>query len=133
MTLLIYSAQPIEVVLNVGESKKVDVDDDGILDILIKLRSIDVPHKKAEIYFEDITTTKEVAPPGGIKEVGKDVVEKKPEVPIGKSPVASEEAHHSKAWIWILIIVIIAVIGVGYWFMKKNKILFFKEEPFPEG
>ncbi|MCG2718498.1 MAG: hypothetical protein L6408_06675 [Nanoarchaeota archaeon] len=128
VNLLIYS-EPIEVTLKVGESKKVDVDDDGILDVLIKLRSIDVPHKKADIYFEDITPAKEVAPPGGIKEVGEEIVEEKPEVPTGKAPAVPEEVPESKVWLWALITVVIIVIGVGYWFIKKKYPNIFSKEP----
>lgn len=116
VTLLIYS-EPIEVVLKVGEFKKVDVDADGILDILIKLNSIDVPHQKADIYFEDITVAKEAVPPA---EEAEEVVEEEPEVPAEAPPTAPEETTKSKVWLWILLIVVLVAVGIGYWFMKKK-------------
>lgn len=117
VTLLIYS-DPIEVVLKAGESKKVDVDADGVLDILIKLNSIDVPHKKADIYFKDITPMKEAAP--SAEEAEEEVAEEKPVVPTGEAPAVPEETLKSRVWLWILLIVVLAVIGVGYWFTKKK-------------
>ncbi|MDP2906642.1 MAG: hypothetical protein Q8O03_01765 [Nanoarchaeota archaeon] len=116
VTLLIYS-NPLEVTLKVSESKKVDVDADGVLDILIELRSIDVPHQKADIYFEDITPMKEAAPPA--EEAEEESAEEKPEVPTGEEPSVPEEVS-SKAWLWILLIAVLVVVGVGYWFTKKK-------------
>lgn len=125
VTLLIYS-NPLEVTLKVSESKKVDVDSDGILDILIELRSIDVPHQKADIYFEDITPKKETAPSEEVKE--EEVAEEKPIVPTGEVPAVPEEAP-SKTWLWILIIVVLAVVGVGYVVLnKKGKKIILSEE-----
>lgn len=115
VTLLIYPGH-LEVVLRVGESKKVDVDGDGILDIFIELRGIDVPHQKAEVYFEDITPMKEAAPPA---EEAEEVAEEKPLVPTGEEPAAPKEVP-SRAWLWILVIVILVVMVLGYFVLRKR-------------
>jgi len=116
VTLKIYS-EPIEIVLKVGESKKVDIDGDNILDILIELRSIDVPHKKADIYFEDITPKKEAVP--------SEEVEEKPGILTGavqkESPEVPKEKP-SKAGLCVLIIILVMITIIGYWFIKNKKI-----------
>ncbi len=128
VTLIFYS-DPIKATLKIGESKKVDVNGDGLLDILVELKNIDVPHKKAEIYFEDISPQKEPAPPSGITEETKDseseeATEKEETTPKTEETTPTnpkyQEETSSKLWIWILGIVIILVIAFGFWFIKRK-------------
>ncbi len=136
---LVINSDPIEVTLKMGDSKKVDVDGDGILDLLVELRSIDVPHQKADIYFEDITVKQESAPVEEVEaeeteseaeetEEVEEIEEEEPETlttptaaAVEEVPPALPEEKPSKLWIWVSIAVIIVVVGIGYFFVRKKK------------
>jgi len=122
VTLLIYS-EPLTVTLKVGESKKVDVNDDGILDLLVELRSLNINPMRADIYFEDISVKQEAAP------IEEETVEETVDGALD-TPTASmidgppedliEEEEGNLVGIISLLLVILAIIGIGYWFIKRK-------------
>jgi len=117
VTLNIASTTPVVVTLVVGESKNVDLNADGVNDLVVKLNGI--VNDKA-----DVTISK-------IKEGAELIVkqEQQPPAPTpGQQPPAGQEqppaeveGEGSSAWIWITLIIIIAVVVVGYFLLKKKK------------
>jgi len=105
---IIIESEPIEVTLEIGETKQVDVDGDGVNDISITLNDI-------VDGLVDLTTKRLTPLP--VKEVHAE------EVPSEEAPVEEvvPEVGPSKAWLWILITVILAVIITSYFYMQKKK------------
>ncbi len=111
------ASTPVTVTLVIGEAKSVDINGDGVNDLVVKLNGI--TNSKA-----DVTFTK-------VKE-GADLIVQQ-EAPTGEQPPSGEqppaegitppevEGEGGTAWIWITVIVIIAVIVVGYFLLRKKK------------
>jgi len=100
------TSDPVSVTLNIGEEAKVDVDNDGIYDIYVKLNSI--LNGKADVLVQKLS--EEVpAGEGSVSTTG-EIEEAEPE----------EAEGISKTWIWIIIIVIIILIGIGFGIKKRR-------------
>lgn len=107
---LVLESTPVEVTLEIGESKKVDLDGDGTGDVEVTLVSIknglaEITTKKLATPVSDTTTTTTL----------RAVTTTLP----AAQPGAAAGAAGSKAWLWILLIVV--VIAVVVYFVKKKK------------
>lgn len=108
---------PITVTLNVGESKKVDLNEDGVNDVEVTLNGItnsiaDLTITKIEegatiVAAQEIAAAEEAAEEGPVEE-GEEVTPEEVSTKVGLG-------------VWITIIVILVVIIVGYFLMKKKK------------
>ncbi|MFH1210850.1 MAG: hypothetical protein V1645_02955, partial [archaeon] len=108
------SSTPVSVTLVIGETKNVDMNADGVNDLVVKLNGItdgvaDVSVTKVEegASVVDQTTPTEEQPP----------VE---QPPAGEEVPPAEVEEGSSAWIWIVILVVLAVIVVGYFLLRKK-------------
>ena len=92
-----FASTPDKVTLNVGETKEVDLNDNGKIDLSVMLKSI--TSGKADLVFKAIP----------------EVVEQPP------APVIppTEEAKSNLTWLWILIVLV--VIGLVWYFVKKKQ------------
>ena len=95
------SSTPQVLTLTVGETKDVDLTDDGKNDLSVTLKSI--TNSKADLVFKSL----EVSAPG--------------EQPSGEKPgvVTGKEAKPSLTWLWLLIVIIIIIL---FWYFSiQNK------------
>ncbi len=95
VTLTVASPNPQEITINTGETRELDVNEDGTEDLSITLNS--VSNGEADITFTGMATGQEGEGEGEIIEEGTSLI-----------------------WLWILIIAVV-VIGVAYYFMSKKK------------
>ncbi|MCG2719070.1 MAG: hypothetical protein L6408_09605, partial [Nanoarchaeota archaeon] len=115
--LTVYS-DPVKVILKEGETQMFDLNDNGVDDFEITVKSIDASDSTAEIYFK--TLMYEAIPTAGaVVDKEEPVVEEEPKIPTGAAPGVPEE-ETSNAWIWMLIIVVILGI-VFFYFKYKSK------------
>lgn len=100
------ASTPVEIILDVGETAKVDVDEDGIYDIYVILNNI-VDGKA------DIT----------IKKIIQEVPEGEESVSTtGEIQIPEETAGKDYTFVWIIVgILILIAIGAGYKFRPKKK------------
>ncbi len=101
---------PKALALNVGETKKVDVDDNGVYDISLELVSIDAG--KAKIKIASVEEAIEKAEEGGI------------EGGTGLPPVeeaAEEEAGISTSTIVLIVVLVVVLLALVLWLMKKKR------------
>jgi len=104
------ASDPVIVKLDVGEDAKVDVEDDGVYDLYIKLNGI-----TGSVANLSIMKISENVPEGAssVETTGEDVTD--------QSPGAGEDDSGSNTWIWIVgIVVLLIAIGAGV-AIKKNK------------
>ena len=112
MTIEIKS-DPIEVTLNVGETKQVDIDADGTNDLEVTLESVSSGTAKI--------TMKKVA------QTAAELVAPEPTTPTGEettttpTPTEEGEGKTSLAWLWIIIIIIVVIAIVVAVQQKKKK------------
>jgi len=115
VTLKIES-DPVEVTLNVGDTKEVDVNGDGVNDLSITLNS--VTGGKADIAIKKIEEGAEIVAKEDKAKAG--IVDEEPPAP----PAAEEQPpvveEKSNAWLWILLLVVVVVGVVAYFVMKKK-------------
>ena len=107
---LVLESEPVEVTLEIGETKSVDIDRDGTDDVELKLESIkngvaQVTTKKLAAPTSDTTTTT----------LARAVTTTTP-VPV--QPVAEEKA--SLAWLWILVVIVVIIVIVVIAKRKKR-------------
>ena len=106
------SSDPVQVVLGVGESTKVDVLSDGFFDIYVILN--DITNNKANVTMteiheevpEDSTPAVTIDDQGNVTNVG----DEEPEDDSGGIPW----------WVWIIVVVVIIAVGVGYKVKTRN-------------
>ena len=94
------SSTPSQFTLNVGESQDVDVDDNGVNDLVVTLDSI--TNGKADLVFK---STPEAAPPAE-------------EVP-GVIP-PTEEVGPSLTWLWVVLVIVVVVLLIWYFSRRKR-------------
>jgi hypothetical protein len=98
---------PIEVTLNIGDTKQEDVNGDGLNDVQVTLNSI--TNGKADLTFTQLNTT---------------IITATPEITVTTTlPVATTNSSDSSL-IWLILIVIadVAIALVGYnWYVKQKK------------
>ena len=107
------ASEPVEVKLNVGEDAKVDVNNDSIYDIYVKL--LGIVSNQANVFVQEIS---EAVPEGEqepVETTGEIITEE-------ESEVISEPEKKDLIWLWVLIVILIlaAVIG-GRVAAKKRK------------
>ncbi len=102
---VIIQSEPIEVLLGIGETKKVDVNKDKIYDISVTLHSIS--NGKAKV---TVKTIQEPAPAQETGAVSEPVTEKKIEETA--EVVESTKVSSSKTMIWIIGIIVLLVLVV---------------------
>jgi len=95
-----FASTPSQVTLNVGETKEVDLNDNGKMDLSVMLKSI--TNGKADLVFKMIT------------EVTETPTTTEPTV----EPPTTEKS--SSTWVWILVIIVVVVLLIWY-FSKKNR------------
>ena len=98
-----FASTPSQLILNIGETKEVDVNDNGKSDLSVMLKSI--TNGKADLVFKAI---QEVVTPT-----------EQPPTTQPSGEVLPEEAKSNLTWLWILIIVV--VIALVWYFSKKKK------------
>ena len=98
------SSTPVVLTMIVGESKNVDLDDDGVDDLVVTLNRI--VDDKADLTFESFVT------PEQAREI---------EEAAGEAGEQPSEGKAGKAALWITIIIILIILGVGYYVLKKKK------------
>ena len=94
------SSTPQQLTLTTGETKEVDLTDDGKNDLSVTLKSI--TNGKADLVFKSLEV---IAPPAG-----------------GEKPgvVTGEAAKPSYTWLWVVLIVIVIVLVIWYLGRKKQ-------------
>ncbi|MBI2107150.1 hypothetical protein HYT57_04135 [Candidatus Woesearchaeota archaeon] len=116
---LVIQSDPIEVTLNVGESKQVDLDGDGTNELEVSLESISGGAAKVVMKKIAQTATEKVAPaPSETTPTETTPGEPTPTTTGGTTTAAGKS---SLTWLWILIIVVIVVAIVAVIMKKKNK------------
>ena len=98
------SSTPSQFTLNIGESQEVDVDDNGVNDLVVTLSS--VTNSKADLVFK---TIEEAAPTE--------------EVPTGEEVpgvVTGEEARPSLTWLWVVIVIVVVILLIWYFSRRKR-------------
>jgi hypothetical protein len=107
---LLISSEPQTVQVDVGETKEVDIDGDGTMDMTITLSKIE--GGKAYLTFTPIT-------PGGDMTIDQPAGEQ----PAGDQP-AGETAQTGEAPsnVWMIAVVIVVLAVLGLYMMKGNKI-----------
>ena len=109
---IVIQSDPIEVTLNVGETKEVDVDGDGTNDLEVTLESVSSGAAKV--------TLKKIA------ETTAETAAAEPTTPTGEETTATptepetSEGKTSLVWLWVVIVVII-VIAIVVAFQNKKK------------
>ncbi|MFH1332228.1 MAG: hypothetical protein ABIH63_02990 [archaeon] len=114
------SSSPLIVVVNLGETKEADVNSDGVNDMTITVKNIDIEHKTAEVYIKEI---EEVITPTG------EVVQEPEEQPteeVKQPPILiPEEGFESKPkWVqnFIIFVILLAIfMAVTYIVYKKKR------------
>jgi len=96
--------QKVEV--KVGEDKEVDLDGDGIMDVLLKLNSIDENRMIVDLELVEI-----------VDEV--DVIEEIEVVDEGGEGIGEIVKDIDYLWVWIVFVVVAAIIGYILWKNKK--------------
>ena len=106
-------SDPIEVTLNVGETKQVDIDADGTNDLEVTLES--VSSGAAKITMKKVAqTAAELAAPEPTTPTGE-------ETTTTPTPTEEGEGKTSLAWLWIIIIIIVVIAIVVAVQQKKKK------------
>lgn len=114
---LTIQSTPKDVILNVGELRNVDVDDNGIYDLAVTLREI-TSTGYAKVDVEKITETVPSEQISGVSEPEQAPIIKG-EGEQGEVPV--EEVSSDRTLLWIIIIlVLIAVVIVAYYYTQKG-------------
>ena len=103
------ASTPIDVVLNVGETKKVDINNDGTNDLEVKLDNIKFG-TNAEITINKLET--------GAKKVVEE--EKKASETETTEETKTTEPTKGTGWIWITLLIIVVLVTVGYYVFKKK-------------
>ena len=102
------ASTPIEVILNIGEAKKVDINSDGISDLEVTLDKIKFG-ATAEI------TIKKLA------EGAKKVVEEEKAAEATEGPTTPmEPVSAGTSWVWITVIIVVVLVIIGYFVFKKK-------------
>ncbi len=104
------ASTPIEVILNIGETKKVDINSDGTDDLEVALDNIKFG-TNAEITIKKLET-------GAKKVVEEEKSVAKTET-TGEAGI-TEEATKGTGWLWVTILIIIVLVTVGYYVFKKK-------------
>ena len=113
------SSNPQEVTLNIGDSQKFDVDENGIYDLLVTLNSI--TGNEAEI---NILAINEDVPEEEITPAGEDAgAQTEGDVASGTTGENSSPVNGNtgKLWLWIVIIVLVILVGIGMKYLDKIK------------
>ncbi len=97
------SSTPKQITLNVGDTKEVDVNDNGKSDLSVTLKSIS--NAKADLVFKVIEENVET---GGGDTGGS-----------GEEEITGEPTESSSTWLWILLVVVVVVLLVWYFSKKK--------------
>ncbi len=111
---LIIQSEPKEITLKIGETKEVDVDDDGINDISVTLNGI--KNGKADI------TTKKLPQPIKGEKVQKEGSEVSiPEITPSETKISEPQKRSNNFWIVLILIASFAIIGIAFYFLKLKK------------
>ncbi len=100
------ASTPIDVTLNIGETKEVDINSDGINDVEVTLDQVKFG-TTAEITIKKLEAGAKI-----IAEEEKKVAE-----------AATEEivkVVKGSGWLWITLLIIVVVVGIGYYVFKKK-------------
>jgi hypothetical protein len=108
---LIVASDPVTVKLNVGQSKDVDVNADGVNDMKVTLNSVSNG-------VADVTVTK--IEEGAMKVKEQEEKARGVEPSDGSGSGVSPVAGSSLAWLWWTLIVIVAIVAIGY-FVNQRK------------
>ncbi len=95
------SSTPQQLTLNIGDTKEIDLTDDGKNDLSVTLKSI--TNGVADLVFKSLEVS---APPSG--ETG------------GAGVVTGEGAKPSNTWLWVALIVVVLVLVIWYFGRKKQ-------------
>jgi len=112
------ASDPVEVILNIGEDAKVDVDNDNIYDIYVKL--LGIASNQANVFVQEISEKiPEEKQEEKIETTGEVVIDEDSGVEISESGKKDD-----LTWLWVLIVVLIlaAVIGGGVAVKKRKSI-----------
>ena len=110
--VIVIASDPLTMKMNVGENKNVDVDGDGIYDIMVTLESI--ADGKANI---EIIETSGNVPSGEGPISGGDGLEQQPTTDGGEET----DEKKSSSLIWIILLVVIIVVVVVVLSMRKKR------------
>ena len=108
-TTIEFASTPSQLILNIGETKEVDLNDNDMNDLSVMLRSI--TNGVADLTFKIITEAASAQPTPTPTE--------QPPTTQPSGEVLPEEAKSNLTWLWILIIVV--VIALVWYFSKKKK------------
>jgi hypothetical protein len=117
--VLVIKSDPVELALKVGESKKADLNADGINDLEVKLDAIangvaEITAKKLERGATKLVEEEAAKQPAGVTPT-------QPTAPTAGSAEAAEEGGISTTATVIVVLLILAIIAVGYYFIKQKK------------
>ncbi len=113
--LLTITSSPITTTVKIGETKEIDINNDGVKDIAIKL--VDIVYGKAKLTFRKLAEKIE-APTEEIPEVipEETPIEEEPEV----TPVEVKKQIPTQTII-IVVVIVILVLAIFFVMKKKNK------------
>jgi len=103
------ASDPLEIILEVGQDAKVDLDEDGVYDLYVVLNGIE--NNKADLTVQSLD---EVVPEG------EDVVTTTGEIVIDDEEVVEEEGFDNWGIIVIIILVLAVAVGGGVAWKKKR-------------
>jgi len=106
------------ITLSLGDEKKIDLNSDGISEISVKLKTINIISNKVTLVLTPIA---EPMP------VGEDGVTGGEEGAESGKEGRLAEAQASLTWLWILIIIIVVIAVIFITLKKKNKKLIFRK------
>jgi parallel beta-helix repeat protein len=108
-------SDPIRLTLEVNEAQEVDVDGDGVADVIVRYDGIQ--NGQAVIFIQEIEREVAAEPQA---EVTPEVVEPQPSsVEIPQQPVGIVEPKRSNAWIYIVILLLVVLVVIVYLMRKK--------------
>ncbi|MBU2639586.1 MAG: hypothetical protein KKG75_02640 [Nanoarchaeota archaeon] len=108
------ASSPVTVSLTMGQTKEVDINGDGINDVIVKL--VGVENGLANIEISKVEAGAQIVEKEEKEAAGMIVEEPTTTTPSGgATPVAK-----SSTWMWITLLVIVAIVGIGYYSYKKK-------------
>ncbi len=108
-TKIVIASTPIEVILNIGETKKVDINSDGVSDLEVTLDKV------------KFGTTAEITIKKLVEGAKKVVEEEKAAIEAAEREQATAgEVSTGIGWVWITIIIVVVLVVIGYFVFKKK-------------
>ena len=107
---LIIASNPITVLLNAGQSKSVDINNDGTNDMKVQLNGV-------ENGVADVTVTKIEE---GAAKIKAEEEQARGTTETGEEREVTPVAGRSLAWLWWTLIVIVAIVAIGYYVNKRK-------------